>query len=96
MDTKREFMAKHGTGRSKTRPVIQTNPTPKTEPTPAQKYGEFRVCWYYEGTEITLRIGDGLGWDEETATVCCGELKSSGREPWVEHQNPETGEWKRW
>lgn len=66
-------------------------------PSLAQIYGEFRVCWKMSAPHgKVVEIGAGLGWNEGIATAALHELKRTGREAWVEHQDPTTGEWKKW
>ena len=79
-----------------TGPIFSGVVRPDTDPTPAQEYGEFRVAWTCQDGHVASH-GAGLGWNEDKATSYCAELKeASGRECWIEHQNPETGEWRRW
>jgi hypothetical protein len=62
----------------------------------ARIYGAFRVCYLTdEGLKVALGENDGL--DELAATqYAAAAADERGVEPWVEHQNPETGEWKKW
>ena len=68
----------------------------------ASEYGEFRVVTEGLG-ELVWYAGMGEGWNEDQATLRCYKLQehlaavdAGGSQVWIEHQNPETGEWKRW
>lgn len=62
----------------------------------ARIYGAFRVC-YLTGDGLKVALGENEGLDEAAATERAAiAADERGVETWLEHQNPETGEWKQW
>lgn len=62
----------------------------------ARKYGAFRVC-YLTDDGLKVTIGDNEALDELAATQRGAIVADErGVEAWIEHQNPESGEWRKW
>jgi hypothetical protein len=68
----------------------------QSTPNPSERYGAFRVCWYEKGGTEFHKASVG-NWNEGAATDFAAQQEAAGHSPvWIEHQDPDTKEWKRW
>jgi len=85
-----------------------TTPAPAAAKTAAEEYGAFRIAWRaHDG--VLHHGGEDQEWNEARATAAADKLTRAGfvfagatgdinqrGAAWIEHQDPETKEWRQW